>query len=179
MSFLIIIVPSHLKYDVWDTNFINYGDRVLERFWDRVKVDELTKCWNWQGTKQQSGYGHFKENGKTVLVHRFAYEVNKGKIPKELTVDHLCKNTSCVNPEHMELVTRGVNTLRGNGITSQNTKKTHCPYGHELRSDNLVPNVLIRDGFRNCLMCTRKQDAFRQRINRAIKKIIRQEFMVI
>ncbi|MGH2838441.1 MAG: HNH endonuclease [Thermoleophilaceae bacterium] len=47
------------------------------------------------------------------MAHRFFWEQAKGPVPDGLVLDHLCGNRACVNPEHLEVVTRGVNTRRG------------------------------------------------------------------
>lgn len=99
------------------------------------KVDKQKKCWLFLGYVAKNGYGHFYSNGKTGLAHRFSYELHKGKIPEKLVVDHLCKVRSCVNPEHMEIVTLKENSLRG--TTSQNNlKKTECIRGHIFSIEN-------------------------------------------
>ena len=75
-----------------------------------------------------------------VLAHRWSYEHHVGPIPEGLTVDHLCRNTSCVNPEHMEVVTREENAYRG----SRNKDKTHCDKGHELTAANVYVARVVR-----------------------------------
>jgi hypothetical protein len=72
-----------------------------------------TGCWEWIGTCQSNGYGAFAVAGKTLRAHRWAYEHFVGPIPVGLTIDHLCRNRTCVNPEHMEPVTSAENTRRG------------------------------------------------------------------
>lgn len=123
---------------------------VIER-WEAL-VEKTDDCWNWLGAKQVGGYGRFKaEGGRTgpvVLVHRWTYEHFVGPIPDGLTIDHLCRNTSCVNPEHMEPVTREVNAWRAN----PNKDKTHCQYGHELTPDN-VYRAPKRPQIRDCIKC--------------------------
>jgi hypothetical protein len=74
--------------------------------------DPTTGCWVFTGrSKTTDGYGRVAdrwEGGKTKMVypHRVAYEHFKGEIPEGLTIDHLCKNKACCNPEHLEAVTR-------------------------------------------------------------------------
>lgn len=71
------------------------------------------------GGIKNNGYGEFftqRVNGKVKMVHahRFSYEVVKGKIPDGLVIDHLCRNSKCVNPDHLEPVTQKENIIRGN-----------------------------------------------------------------
>jgi hypothetical protein len=73
-------------------------------------------CWQWLKSKDKDGYGLTRVAGsrKTRRAHRAYYERIVGPIPAGLTIDHLCLNTSCVNPAHMEVVTVGENTARAN-----------------------------------------------------------------
>ena len=86
------------------------------------------------------------------IAHRVAYEKAYGPIPEGLVIDHLCRNGLCVNPEHLEAVTRKENILRGEGACAQNARKTHCKRGHELIPENLIERS---DGRRDCLLCDR------------------------
>lgn len=77
----------------------------------------LSPCWIWQRSSIPSGkhlrYGNLKVNGLSVLAHRFYYEHLRGPITDDLCLDHLCRNTLCVNPQHLEPVTLAVNQHRG------------------------------------------------------------------
>jgi hypothetical protein len=77
-----------------------------------------------------------------------------GPIPEGMEIDHLCRNRGCVNPEHLEPVTRQENIRRSQSISVANAAKTHCPYGHLLSGANLYlrPNR----GGRACRECVRK-----------------------
>lgn len=121
------------------------------RFWVRLAAGEPDVCWPWPMGRDKAGYGLVR-NRKTLLAHRVAWSLTHGEIPDGLTVDHLCRNRACCNPAHMELVTRGENTLRGDTITARNRAKTECMRGHpfdEVNTRNL------KGGGRVCRRCMR------------------------
>lgn len=70
-------------------------------------------CWEWTGTKNQFGYGRLCRDGRRVVAHRWLYERLRGAVPAGLQMDHLCRNRSCVNPDHLEPVTQRENLRRG------------------------------------------------------------------
>jgi hypothetical protein len=111
-----------------------------ERFWEKVNKRAKLGCWEWTGGTK-SGYGRFVimrgKRGFPYAAHRVAYEMCIGPIPDGLTLDHLCRNTLCVNPSHLEPVTNGENVLRGFGGSGINKRKTHCLRGHALTEDNI------------------------------------------
>lgn len=94
-------------------------------------------CWIWKGACYQ-GYGRLSHKGfKTCKAHRIIYELLKGPIPSGLEADHLCKVRSCVNPEHIEPVTKLENLRRSPTAGVLNAAKTHCPQGHEYTPGNI------------------------------------------
>ena len=124
---------------------------ILDRFWDKVDVDQKTNCWNFT-SMLRNGYGRFKVNYKTVSAHRFLYEIHNGKIPKGLTLDHLCRNLSCVNPDHLEAITQKENVLRGTAPSALAVRNNKCIRGHELTGTNLYINK--SNGERMCKECS-------------------------
>lgn len=136
------------------------SDAVRQRFWSKVVcVDSPTDtCWHWLAYKSKEGYGYVnigRSSFKHVFTaHRAAWILTYGTIDSALTLDHLCRNPSCVNPAHMEQVSNRVNILRGNGASAQNARKTHCPQGHAYSESN---TTLRQNGDRRCLTCQREQ----------------------
>lgn len=123
------------------------------RFW--AKVEKTETCWNWTGTRHSKGYGRIKVGNQMVAAHRWAWESIHGLIPDGLTLDHLCRNPSCVNPAHLEPVTSGVNTLRGGNPCAENARKMHCKRGHEFTPDNTYWNIYGKYMSRVCRTCSK------------------------
>jgi len=88
-------------------------DSFLQRFLRFFRVGEEKECWLWLHTKDSKGYGRFGYKYKTYMAHRASYEFFVDTIPNGLVIDHLCRNTSCVNPKHLEPVSLRVNLERG------------------------------------------------------------------
>jgi hypothetical protein len=109
-------------------------------------------CWIWTAALND-GYGVFWTGERNTYAHRFAYEQLVGEIPTGLQIDHLCRNRSCVNPEHMEPVTGRVNILRGYTFAAQQASRTHCPEGHAFTEEN----TYRRGNHRECLKCRRRR----------------------
>lgn len=127
-----------------------------ERFWVKVEKQE-NGCWLWTAAHVQEPkpYGQFWYEGRKVLAHRFSYELLVGPIPEGLEIDHLCRVHRCVNPAHLEPVTRSVNILRGRNPCRE---RTHCPHGHPYDETNTRWAVLTT-GKRNrkCRTCNREE----------------------
>lgn len=101
-------------------------------------VDASGDCWEWTGAVSQYGYGLTRHGGySTRMAHRALWSELVGPIPKDMTIDHLCRNKLCVNPDHLEVVTMQVNQLRGYSPAGKNARKTHCKRGHPLSGDNI------------------------------------------
>lgn len=147
-----------------------FGDtRLPRRFWDKVKIvdcalrPELGPCWEWTACLNKAGYGKLvigsrtDKSRKSVLAHRFAYENLIGPFTKGLESDHLCHNTACVNPAHIEPVTSLENQHRSkhnNGRSARN----HCPQGHPYDGKN---TSIGTKGERRCRTCIRERSRIR------------------
>lgn len=75
--------------------------RGRELIYQKSVLDVRTGCWNWPTKAKKARHIRIKIDGKTVLAHRFSYEVHKGKIPKGKEILHKCHNAYCVRPSHL------------------------------------------------------------------------------
>jgi len=131
---------------------------VEERFDEKWMPVPWTGCWLWTASLDGHGYGQFNKvlsNGKwgSSKAYKFSYERAKGPVPDGLQIDHLCRERSCVNPDHLEAVTQKENILRGTSPAAMNLRKNHCSKGHEWTEDN----VALYKGRRGrmCKQCNR------------------------
>jgi hypothetical protein len=145
----------------------------LARFLAKVDLPDSTDdCWLWTGatTRRVNGYGRFSVAGRLTLAHRFAYEYVRGPIPVGLEIDHLCRKPPCVNPWHLEPVTRSINVRRGRAIErsiARNRAKTHCPHGHPYDEAN---TYVAPTGYRQCRVCKADANQRHDLKRRALKR---------
>lgn len=162
-----------------------------ERFWEKVNkngplvfgYEELGPCFLWTAYKSSEGYGQFAKtrvNGSksvTIRVHRWIWIETHGEIPIDLEPDHLCHtysnctlgnnclHRSCVNINHLKLVTHAENVSRGNsGINS--SVKTQCPEGHEYSEENTGHTKSGNSLLRYCKTCKTVRSVEYQKQNR-------------
>ena len=125
---------------------------VPDEFASRVEP-AATGCWLWKGAIN-NGYGRVYSSSGLLYAHRVVFEKIRGPIPKDLVLDHLCRERRCVNPEHLEIVTTRENSRRGlRGVLI-----THCPKGH-LYDDM---NTSLKNGWRRCRICHNEQERARR-----------------
>lgn len=144
------------------------NEKQIRQFYKKIDKNGSNGCWIW--TASISGrYGQFNLNGSMYRAHRISYELAVGTIPEDMDIDHLCENTHCVRPEHLEAVTQKENCRRyianhpekfsgkprkqyqrKRSYSDYERNRTHCPQGHLLDSHN----IYTHQGRRRCKRCS-------------------------
>lgn len=109
-------------------------------------------CWLWLGQINQHGYGRTRlATGRSQVAHRAVYEAHHNvTVPVELQLDHLCNLRCCVNPDHLEPVTRIENVRRAVRRSRANNSDAFCPSGHEMSGANIW---VRKNGKSNSVVC--------------------------
>jgi len=134
---------------------------------DRAIPEPNSGCWIWVGATNSDGYGWLWRSGRSVRVHRIAWEITKGPIPTGLHVLHRCDVPACIRPSHLFLGTHIENMqdasrkrrLRPRG---RSMNATHCANGHERTPENYSSG-------RRCRRCDADTSRARRRKKKNIK----------
>lgn len=129
------------------TGPVPLADRIRNR-----SAEDASGCWIWQGALNDSGYGTLRlPDHRLLRAHRVSYEVFVGPIPDGMDLDHLCRVRSCVNPAHLEPVTRGTNLARGaRGFALTG----YCRSGRHRVAET---GIYTSNGRRTCAACKRER----------------------
>jgi hypothetical protein len=148
------------------------------RFLHQVALGDPCHCtpenshhhWLWMGHIQPDGYGMYKWRGRDYKAHRFACIALGQVIPEGFEPDHLCRIRHCCQVACLEIVTKQVNIMRGNGVGAKHAREIYCKNGHRLAGDNLVQWLMNRHGLRRCRLCRNALERVYDHRNRAAKK---------
>lgn len=142
----------------------------LKRFSVKYQIDVRSACWIWVAGCMTSGYGQFYDGTRDVGAHRWSYKNFIGEIPENLEIDHLCENKLCVNPEHLEAVSRQVNMKRYHtNHRAYVGQRSHCKNGHPMCEDNTYRS--LKTGLTFCKTC-RKTNRARYKLNISLDKTL-------
>jgi hypothetical protein len=127
---------------------------LLEKLFVQSAGYSKDDCWEWPGYKDKDGYGRTHVDGKHITAHAAMYIMIIGPIPNSLILDHVCNNTSCVNPWHLEPKTQRENVLRSKtGLSANNARKTACKDGHPFDEKNTRYKHGPYGVIRTCRIC--------------------------
>jgi len=94
----------------------------------RVQTEPNCGCWLWMGETNNKGYGRIVRGNnhyglrERFLAHRVSYELVNGPVPEGMDLDHKCRVRLCVNPAHLEPVSRSENNRRGDLMKRKGVK---------------------------------------------------------
>lgn len=141
-----------------------WSDRLVARFFAKAVEDPDAGCWVWTAFRDPKGYGRFQYGARDArLAYNVSYGLMVGDVPEGLQLDHLCRNTGCVNPYHLEPVPPGVNKRRaGDAIT-------HCPSGHPYDTENTYRTPAGNKVCRTCRKRSQRAVKDRQKAARQVR----------
>ena len=105
------------------SRYVGDSGTLLERLLKKIVIDHVTGCWEFQGGRNNIGYGMIRDGKKMRTTHRVSYEEHNSKIPNGLLVLHSCDNPICCNPKHLSVGTHQQNT------DDMMRKGRHNPWG--------------------------------------------------
>lgn len=72
------------------------------------KCQKRDECWEWHG-RGSGGYAEYRYKGRSLAVHRVSLEAKLGLKLGKQAAHHMCANTICVNPDHLQPVSHREN----------------------------------------------------------------------
>jgi hypothetical protein len=126
----------------------------MERFFEKFELNPETGCWIWQDKPSNQGYGRIQDKHPRRLIqaHVLSYEIFIGPIPPGKEPHHTCENKICVNPNHLEALTRREHLL------AHRRNPNTCMNGH-VYQDGSYAFYKTRSGgqTKQCKVCQRER----------------------
>lgn len=142
-------------------------EKRMARFENDIHMIPEAGCWIWTRNETKGGYGLIDWQGKPTTAHRAIYKMLVGDVPKGTDLDHLCRVRCCVNPFHLEPVSRSVNLRRG-------FEARGCKNGHPFSEDGFS---LVRRANgtveRRCKICHRERNKNAKHRNSQLAQLYR------
>lgn len=111
-------------------NDSQYLEETKRRIAERVRIT-LTGCHECSLSVNSEGYSTISFQARMWRTHRLLWIIEYGDIPDGLVIDHVCRNRTCCNLDHLELVTNLENIARGSYVRLR-SRATVCGKGHDL-----------------------------------------------
>lgn len=91
--------PEIRKWKNW-----HIGERTdtVDRFLSKIDIT-TNQCWIWKGSTNVKGTPIIAKGKNNISALKFSFEKYKEKIPNRSILKQTCKNSLCVNPEHLQI----------------------------------------------------------------------------
>lgn len=164
--------PLHARAREPQVRAITPESPIVRRLWARTVIAE-SGCLLWSGPLDvgggrtgSKGYPRVwetkAEGGKRWRAARLVATAFYGPIPKGYEPDHLCRDTACLNWDHLEVVTHAENKRR-EGQARRETNGHRCGKGHLMTQGNIIWNPPRKPGYSPTQACkTCRQERKRQ-----------------
>jgi hypothetical protein len=113
----------------------------LKRIESKIAVENVLRgdmtepCHIWLGGKSGEGYGQIEIDGKICRVYRVIWALNNGEIFEGMVLHHRCENPSCVNINHLKLMTTEEHS------SHHNTGRLHTDEFKEFMREKMTGNT--------------------------------------
>jgi hypothetical protein len=87
------------------------------RIEDCYTIDPEKGCHLWAGRLSDAGYARARIGGRTWLIYKYVWEQQNGPTPEGYDLHHRCEIKRCINPDHIELLTRAAHAQQHHTLT--------------------------------------------------------------
>jgi len=124
-----------------------------ERFESQIMPIPECGCWIWMGPVNKKGYGKISADGACKSIHRVAWTIYHGPIPKGMHILHRCDTRPCGNPHHLFLGTTADNNAdmmrKGRGVFAKGGKHGNAKLSDEqartIKEDTRCQRIIAKE----------------------------------